>query len=73
MNALPDYDDRYIKIKIRKYSVEAYTNHFCLNVSEDVVEYKFYTIISVDFWRVYEKNIPCKYIYGAFTLFYLLL
>ena len=34
--ALPVYDDRYIKTKIRTYGEEVYTNFRGLNVPEDV-------------------------------------
>ena len=34
--ALPVYDDRYIKTKIRTYGDEVYTNFRGLNVPEDV-------------------------------------
>ena len=37
-NALPVYDDRYIKPKIRTYGDKVYTNFRGLNVPEDGVE-----------------------------------
>ena len=35
LNALPAYDDRYIKNKIRTYGDKAYTNFRGLNIPED--------------------------------------
>ena len=35
LNALPDYDDRYIKTKIRKHGNKVYTNFRGLNLPED--------------------------------------
>ena len=35
LNALPVYDDRYIKIKIRTYGDKVYTYFRSLNVPED--------------------------------------
>ena len=44
LNALPVYDDRYIKTKIKTYDDKVY-----LNVPEDGgVECEFLTIISID-------------------------
>ena len=41
LNALPAYDDRYIKTEIRTYGHKVYTNFRCLNVPEDGIKYKF--------------------------------
>ena len=38
LNALPVYDDRYIKTKIRKYDYKVYTNFHGLNVPEGNIE-----------------------------------
>ena len=38
LNALPVYDDGYIKTKIRAYGDEVYTNFRGLNVPEDDIE-----------------------------------
>ena len=38
LNALGVYDDRYIKVKIRRYSDNVYTNFRGLNISEDDIE-----------------------------------
>ena len=35
LNALPVYDDKYVKTKIRTYGSEVYTNFRVLNVPED--------------------------------------
>ena len=53
LNALPVYDDRYIKIKIRIYGDKVYTNFRDLNVPEDDIEYELFTIISTDSFLVY--------------------
>ena len=38
LNALPVYDDRYIKNEIRTYVDKVYTNFCSLNMPEDGVE-----------------------------------
>ena len=62
LNALPVYDYRYIKTKIRTHGNKVYTNFRGLNVPEDDIEFESFTIISIDFLFVYKKNITCKYI-----------
>ena len=52
LNALPVYDDRYIKSKIRTYSKEIYINFRGLNVSEDNIECESFTVIYIDFLLV---------------------
>ena len=47
LNALPVYDDRYIKTKIRTYGDKVYTNFRGLNVPEDDIECHFFTVISM--------------------------
>ena len=42
LNALPVYDDRYIKVKIRIFGDKVYTNFYGLNVPEDDIENKYY-------------------------------
>ena len=37
LNALPFYDDRYIKTKIRAYGEKVYSNFRGLNVLEDYI------------------------------------
>ena len=56
MNALSVYDDRYIKIKIRTYSKKVYTNFRGLKVTDDDIEYEYFTVISIDFLRVFENK-----------------
>ena len=53
LNALPVYDDRYIKIKIRTYGDKVYTNFPGLNVLEDDIECESFTVISIDSLLVY--------------------
>ena len=61
-NALPDYNDRYTKTKIRAYGDKVYT-HFCgLNMPENRVECESFTIISIDSLLAYETSISCKYV-----------
>ena len=43
MNALPVYDDRYIKTKIITHGDKVYTNFCGLNVPENDVEYESFT------------------------------
>ena len=42
LNALPVYDDRYIKNKIRTYDNKVYTNFHDFNVPEDDIEFEFF-------------------------------
>ena len=53
LNALPVYDDRYIKTKIKTYGDEVHTNFRGLNVSEDDTECESLTVISIDSLLVY--------------------
>ena len=46
LNALPVYDDRYIKTKIRKYGDKVYINFRGLNVHEDDIECESFTFTS---------------------------
>ena len=48
LNALPVYDDRYIKTKIKTYGDKAYTKFLGLNVPEDDIECESCTVISID-------------------------
>ena len=61
LNALPIYDGRYIKTKIRTFDDESYTNFLCLYTPEDNIESESFTVVSIDFLFVY-ANIICKYI-----------
>ena len=49
MNALPVYDDRCIKTKVRTYGDKVYTNFRGLNVPEDGVKCEPFTIIFYSF------------------------
>ena len=53
LNALPVYDDRYIKTKIRTYGDKIYTNFHGLSALEDGIECKSFTVISIDSLFVY--------------------
>ena len=45
LNALPVYDDSYMKIKIRTYD-DKVNNDFCdINVPEDYIECEFFTCV----------------------------
>ena len=59
-NALPVYDNRYIKTKIRKYYDKVYTNFHGLNVPEDDAEGGSFTVISIDSLLTYKNNIPAS-------------
>ena len=52
-NALPAYDNIYIKTKIRAYQDKVYTDFGGLNMPEDDIECESFKVIS---------NITCKYI-----------
>ena len=62
LNALPVYDDRYIKTKIRTYNEKIYTIFHGLNGPEYSVKCESFTVISTDsllFMKII--NITCKY------------
>ena len=46
LNALPAYDDRYIKTEIRTFDDNVYTNFHSLNVLKDDMECESFTDIS---------------------------
>ena len=56
MSALPVYDNRYIKTRIRGYDAKVCTNFGDVNVPEDGVECYCFAIISIDFVLVYENK-----------------
>ena len=56
LNALPVYDYRYIKTKMRTFSDKVYTNFRGLNVPEDNIECESFTVISIDFLLVFDKK-----------------
>ena len=60
LNALPAYDDRYMKTKIRSYGNKVYANISGLNVPEDDIEYESFTVISIDSLLVYESKYYVK-------------
>ena len=64
LNALPVYDDRYIKTKIGTYGDKVYTNFGGLNVPEDDIECQSFTFLFEPFLLIlslYMKtNITCK-------------
>ena len=60
LNALPVYDDRYIKTKIRTYGDKVYTNFRGLNVPEDDIECESFTVISIDSLLVSESKYYLK-------------
>ena len=55
-SALPVYDDRYIKTKIRTYLDKVSTHFRGLYVPEDDVEYESFTIIFMYSLPVYEDK-----------------
>ena len=55
MNALP-FMIIYITFKIRAYGDKVFNNFQELNVPEDIVECKSFTIISIDSLLVYENK-----------------
>ena len=48
LNALPAYDDRHRKTKIRTFGVKVYTDLRGLNVPEDIYEHKYYLQVDLD-------------------------
>ena len=56
LNALPVYDDRFIKTKIRVYGEKVYNSFRGLNVPEDDIECESFTVTSIDSLLVYEEK-----------------
>ena len=56
LNALPVYENRYIKTKIRTYDDKVYTNFRDLNLPEDDIECESFTVISIDSLFVYDEK-----------------
>ena len=56
LNALPVYDDRYIKTKLRTYGDKVYTNFRGLNVPGGYIECELFTVISVYSLLLYENK-----------------
>ena len=55
-NAVPVYDEIYIKTKIRTYGDKVYTNFPGLNVVENDIECESFTLISTDYLLVYDSK-----------------
>ena len=64
LNALPSYDDRFIKTKITTYGDKVYTNFCGLNVLEDGVE----SIISIDIFTYLQQQISTTSIFKQLYL-----
>ena len=60
LNALPGYDDRYMKTKIRTNGDKVYTNIRGQDVPEDYMECESFTVISVYCFIIYEKKYYLK-------------
>ena len=60
LNALPVYDDRYIKPKIRTYDDKVYTNFRGLNMPEDDIQCDSFTVISIDSLVIYDNKYYLK-------------
>ena len=56
LKGLPVYDDRYMKTKIRTLGDKVYANFCGLNVPEDDIECKCFTVVSIDSLLVYENK-----------------
>ena len=75
LNALPVYDDRYIRPIIRTCGAKIYTNFRTLNVPEDVIECETFIFISQYtkvhkskyYLQVYLNNCPYKIAYKPMT------
>ena len=50
LNALPVYNDRYIKAKIRTYGDKVYTNSSVLNVPKDSVPRRMWIFYNHLYW-----------------------
>ena len=56
LNALPVYDDRYIKTKIRTFGDKFYNKFRGLDVGQDDIECKSFTVISIGSSLMYDKK-----------------
>ena len=77
LNALPVYDNKYIKIKVRPYDDKVYTSFRGLNVPENGVECKSFPVIFISsllvhhskyFLQVYLGNCAYKIVDNQITL-----
>ena len=64
LNALPVFDDRYTKIKVRTYGDKAYTNLLLSLYWRKCARrwYSMWTFYSHFYWFFMKTNIICKYI-----------
>ena len=56
LDALPVYDNWYIKTKVKTYGDKVYTNFSGLNVPKDDIECESFTVISIDYLLVYNEK-----------------
>ena len=56
LSALPVYDDRYIKTKLRTYGNKVYTTFGGLNEPDDDIQCESFTVISINFLLAYDKK-----------------
>ena len=56
LNALPFYNDRYIKTKTRTYGDKVYTNFRGLNVPDDNIECESFTVISINSLLAFDEK-----------------
>ena len=56
LKALPVYDDRYIKTKIRTFGDKVYTDFPVAYMLEDDIESESFTVISIDSLLVYDSK-----------------
>ena len=56
LNALPVYDGRYIKTKIRTFDDKLYKNFHGLDMPEDDIECEYFTVSFIDSLLVYDKK-----------------
>ena len=55
LQALPVYDGRYIKTKLKTYGDNIYTNFHGSNVPEDAIECESFTLVSIDSLLVFRQ------------------
>ena len=56
LNALPVYDDSYMKTKIKTYGDEVYTTFRGLNIPEDDIGCESFTVVSINSLLVHENK-----------------
>ena len=62
LDALIDFDDRSIKVKVEVNGDKDYSNFVGLNVPEDDVEFQSFAAIFIDLQSFTTANIICNYI-----------